>query len=82
MGGPSAPGQCGGRTVYTRAQTSIRPLKNSAVFWYNLKRSGSGDVMTEHGGCPVLSGDKWVANWWIMERGQMSRRPCALDRLR
>ena len=30
--------------------------------------------------CPVLIGNKWVANKWIHERGQEFRRPCSLDR--
>ncbi|CAF4241633.1 unnamed protein product [Rotaria sp. Silwood2] len=29
--------------------------------------------------CPVLIGNKWVANKWIRERGQEFRRPCSLD---
>jgi hypothetical protein len=29
--------------------------------------------------CPVLIGNKWVANKWIHERGQEFRRPCSLD---
>jgi hypothetical protein len=29
--------------------------------------------------CPVLVGNKWVANKWIHERGQEFRRPCAVD---
>jgi len=30
-------------------------------------------------GCPVLIGNKWIANKWIHERGQEFRRPCSLD---
>jgi len=29
--------------------------------------------------CPVLIGNKWVANKWIHERGQEFRRPCSND---
>ena len=29
--------------------------------------------------CPVLIGNKWVANKWVHERGQEFRRPCSLD---
>jgi hypothetical protein len=29
--------------------------------------------------CPVLIGNKWIANKWIHERGQEFRRPCSLD---
>lgn len=34
-------------------------LKGDAAFWWNLKRSGDGDVSTRHAGCPVLVGSKW-----------------------
>jgi hypothetical protein len=35
-------------------------------------------MLTRHAGCPVLTGNKWVSNKWIHERGQEFRRPCAL----
>ncbi|XP_034166916.1 prolyl 4-hydroxylase subunit alpha-2 isoform X5 [Pangasianodon hypophthalmus] len=50
----------------------------TAVFWYNLFRSGEGDYRTRHAACPVLVGSKWVSNKWIHERGQEFRRPCGL----
>uniref|UniRef100_A0A8C5L868 Prolyl 4-hydroxylase subunit alpha-3 n=1 Tax=Jaculus jaculus TaxID=51337 RepID=A0A8C5L868_JACJA len=53
-----------------------RTTKNAALFWWNLRRNGEGDGDTLHAGCPVLVGDKWVANKWIHEYGQESRRPC------
>ncbi|KAG7215903.1 hypothetical protein INR49_002539 [Caranx melampygus] len=31
----------------------------TAVFWYNLFRSGEGDYRTRHAACPVLVGSKW-----------------------
>ena len=71
--------EAGGRTVFTNAEASLEPVKNAAIFWYNLKRSGRGDVRTKHAGCPVLLGEKWVSNWWIHSEGQMLRRPCALN---
>ena len=39
--------------------------------WYNHKINettgwlGMLDVMTWHGGCPVVKGEKWIANFWI-----------------
>ncbi|XP_045340010.1 prolyl 4-hydroxylase subunit alpha-3 isoform X7 [Leopardus geoffroyi] len=52
-------------------------IYNAALFWWNLHRSGEGDGDTLHAGCPVLVGDKWVANKWIHEYGQEFRRPCS-----
>ena len=34
-------------------------VQGDAAFWWNLKRSGEGDMLTRHAGCPVLVGSKW-----------------------
>ncbi|KAI6227577.1 Prolyl 4-hydroxylase alpha-related protein PH4 [Aphelenchoides fujianensis] len=70
--------QKGGATVYTELATGVFSTKHDALFWYNLKRDGSGDMRTRHAACPVLTGVKWVSNKWIHERGQEFRRPCGL----
>ncbi|KAG8176761.1 hypothetical protein JTE90_003392 [Oedothorax gibbosus] len=69
----------GGATVFPKVGASVWPKKGSAVFWYNLKLSGTEDSMTLHGACPVAIGSKWVANFWIREKGQVFRRRCALN---
>lgn len=56
-------------------------IQRSALFWYNLHRDGSGDMQTLHAACPVVIGDKWVANRWIHEKGQEFLRPCAIDQV-
>lgn len=33
--------------------------QGTAVFWYNLFKSGEGDYRTRHAACPVLVGSKW-----------------------
>ncbi|CAI5447148.1 unnamed protein product [Caenorhabditis angaria] len=68
----------GGATVFNQLGTAVFPSKNDALFWYNLKRSGDGDLRTRHAACPVLLGVKWVSNKWIHERGQEFTRPCGL----
>ncbi|VDK66543.1 unnamed protein product [Onchocerca ochengi] len=72
--------ESGGATVFTEVKTAVMPSKNDALFWYNLLRSGDGDLRTRHAACPVLTGTKWVSNKWIHERGQEFRRPCGLRR--
>ncbi|NWI17758.1 P4HA3 hydroxylase, partial [Crypturellus soui] len=68
--------EAGGSTAFVHANVSVPVVKNAALFWWNLRRSGEGDGATLHGACPVLAGDKWVANKWIHEHGQEFRRPC------
>uniref|UniRef100_A0A0K0DVC8 procollagen-proline 4-dioxygenase n=2 Tax=Strongyloides stercoralis TaxID=6248 RepID=A0A0K0DVC8_STRER len=70
--------EIGGGTVFTELKTTVKPSKYDALFWYNLLRSGEGDLRTRHAACPVLLGVKWVSNKWIHELGQDTRRPCGL----
>uniref|UniRef100_A0A0M3KAR3 Fe2OG dioxygenase domain-containing protein n=1 Tax=Anisakis simplex TaxID=6269 RepID=A0A0M3KAR3_ANISI len=70
--------EIGGGTVFTEIKTTVMPSQNDALFWYNLYRSGEGDLRTRHAACPVLVGIKWVANKWIHEVGQEFRRTCGL----
>ncbi|KAG8185444.1 hypothetical protein JTE90_022375 [Oedothorax gibbosus] len=69
----------GGATVFPDIGVQMIPKKGSAGFWYNLRRSGDGDLQTKHAGCPVLAGSKWIANKWIHEKDQEYRRPCSLS---
>jgi len=72
----------GGSTVFLTPEIAAKPIKGSAVFWYNLYPSGKGDERTRHAACPVLTGIKWVGNKWIHERGQEFLRQCHLDQHR
>ncbi|KAK2147984.1 hypothetical protein LSH36_523g00026 [Paralvinella palmiformis] len=69
----------GGATVFPDLEVYVRPVKMAAVFWLNTWRSGRRDSRSVHGGCPVLVGDKWIANKWMWSIGQTFKRPCGLS---
>ncbi|XP_062872536.1 prolyl 4-hydroxylase subunit alpha-3 isoform X2 [Trichomycterus rosablanca] len=71
--------EAGGSTAFIYANFSVRVVENSALFWWNLHRNGHGNGDTLHAGCPVLVGDKWVANKWVHEYGQEFQRRCSCN---
>ncbi|XP_070826916.1 prolyl 4-hydroxylase subunit alpha-3 isoform X2 [Chaetodon trifascialis] len=71
--------EAGGSTAFIYANFSVPVVERAAIFWWNLHRNGQGDVDTLHAGCPVLVGDKWVANKWIHEHGQEFQHRCSLN---
>lgn len=71
----------GGDTAFVNIGpgVSTRSIKGTGVFWYNLKRNGTGSTDTKHAARPVLLGENWVSNLWIHEQGQEFRRQCTLN---
>ena len=73
-----SPVEEGGRTVFDGARiTEVRRLQGqyrektvlfqaarpgSALVWWNLRSDGSLDSRNHHMGCPVIRGNKWIAN--------------------
>ena len=73
------------------------PTKGAAGFWYGLFTDGSRvrcneilhissifdfeDNAAMHGGCPVIAGNKWIINKWIMTFAQWNKLPCDTQRL-
>ncbi|KAJ8611946.1 hypothetical protein CTAYLR_004382 [Chrysophaeum taylorii] len=56
----------GGATTFTNARTVATPEPRDAVFFSYLNKD-TNEMATEvvqHSGCPVLSGEKWVATLW------------------
>ena len=55
----------------SEANLRVPPKKGKAIIWYNHHINnetgwmGDIDLYTLHGGCPVTSGEKWIANFWI-----------------
>jgi len=54
----------------------VKPEKGKAIMWYNhfLDKNtgwlGELDQVSQHGGCDVLEGTKWVANLWLTLVGE------------
>ncbi|KAH9513588.1 Prolyl 4-hydroxylase subunit alpha-3 [Bulinus truncatus] len=68
----------GGSTVFRDIQLSVAPRKNMALFWYNFNTAHHLDNGTEHAGCPIVHGRKWIATKWIRGTGSIFRRRCGL----
>lgn len=60
--------ELGGGTTFTNADVFVRPKAGQAVFFSYKGKSGIMDEkLTEHSGCPVLQGEKWIATAWLRE---------------
>jgi hypothetical protein len=61
--------EVGGATTFTKADLFIKPLKGLATF-FSYKDPGSSKMdegFTEHSGCPVIDGEKWITTVWMRE---------------
>ena len=66
----------GGRTVFPQLGLSVKPVKGSAIFWFNIGPNMHYDSRIVHLGCPVMHGNKWIANKWIKILSQFKHYPC------
>ncbi|CAG7674968.1 unnamed protein product, partial [Allacma fusca] len=55
----------GGDTAFPYSRTTARPVKGSAVFWFNRLSDGSSDKNAVHGVCPITFGNKLVAKFFV-----------------
>ena len=66
----------GGRTVFPQLGLSVKPVKGSALFWFNIGPKMHYDSRIVHLGCPVMHGNKWIANKTIKILAQFQHYPC------
>ena len=57
----------GGETAFPHIKFKTKGLKGDAIEFNNTHRDGSRDLRMVHGGLPVISGEKWIANQWYRE---------------
>lgn len=62
----------GGETAFPKAGGAgggikVKPVKGTAVVFYNLLEDGNGDDLALHAALPVVRGEKWLANFWIWD---------------
>ncbi|KAH3775970.1 hypothetical protein DPMN_177381 [Dreissena polymorpha] len=49
----------------------VKPVRGTAIMWYNHLKDeqtgylGKADQRSQHGGCDLIKGSKWIANNWI-----------------
>ena len=71
----------GGGTMFSNESAFglLKPKKGAAAFWINLKSCHMRDFRALHGGCPILSGSKWILNKWIYSWDQWTDWPCKIS---
>lgn len=47
------------------SRLTFRPGRAKSVLFYSQHPNGEPDKSSQHGGCPVLEGEKWAANLWV-----------------
>jgi len=45
----------------------VKPKRGRAIIFYSMLPDGNLDDNSLHGGCPVVAGEKWAANWWFWD---------------
>ncbi|KAF3626931.1 Prolyl 4-hydroxylase 1 [Capsicum annuum] len=56
---------CGGKMI---KGLCLKPAKGDAVLFWSMGLDGQSDPESLHGGCEVISGEKWSATKWMRQR--------------
>lgn len=65
----------GGATTFTKADIFVKPEVGMATFFSYLGPDDTMDIgLTEHSGCPVIEGEKWITTAW-MRKGVSNANP-------
>ena len=57
----------GGATTFTKADVFVKPKPKMATFftYYSSEDGLTDEGYTEHSGCPVIKGEKWITTAWL-----------------
>ena len=69
----------GGRTIWPYAGVTVAANTGDGILWYNLYRNERTDYTTQHQGCGVISGSKWISNKLIGYNNQWNTIKCGLS---
>ena len=70
----------GGSTTFTKADIFVKPVKGMATFFSYKGPDGMMDeTFTEHSGCPVLEGEKWITSVWMRDGVSLERPQSLFD---
>ena len=72
--------EAGGHTIFPQTGVSVKPEIGSALYWFNIGAQNFFDSRTRHLGCPVLIGNKWIANKWIKWLANYKSYPCQVHK--
>ena len=72
--------EAGGHTIFLQPGISVKPVLGSALFWFNMGAQNNYDSRIFHLGCPVLYGNKWIANKWIKWFANYQNYACSIER--
>jgi prolyl 4-hydroxylase len=60
--------QSGGQTTFTPSGIKVVPKRRQLLlFGYKFANNSMDNMMTEHSGCPIRVGQKWIATQWFRE---------------
>lgn len=60
--------EAGGETIFPRIDFSYVPRKGQALYFEYTDAEGSLDLLSLHGGAPVIRGEKWIVTKWMRQR--------------
>ncbi len=60
----------GGYTTFTKSDITVRPRNYGVTFfsyWDASNNLMDPESLTEHSGCPITEGEKWITTFWMRE---------------